>query len=150
MAGVRRADVYQNYAEIELEDPSKSAALLKRFDGNLFLRKFEIVEPSLNSIFIDVVGEPIEAKPGPEHAKAATGKSGKSSMDPRLKRQLFPLALVSVIALVLIVSNMQKESPEWGIPAVLLGAAALTLFNYFKMKKKIEAEQKSRSREERP
>jgi ABC-2 type transport system ATP-binding protein len=52
---VRRADVYQNYAELELTDISKSTELLAVLNGKLSLRKFEIVEPSLNSIFINVV-----------------------------------------------------------------------------------------------
>jgi len=52
---IRRADVYQNYAELELTDISKSTELLADLNGKILLRKFEIVEPSLNSIFINVV-----------------------------------------------------------------------------------------------
>ncbi len=143
MPGVRRADVYQNYAELELDDLSQSSALLRRFDGKLSLRKFEIVEPSLNSIFIDVVGPAPEVRPEP--AKPALRKSGKLPMDPRLKRPFFSLALVSVIGIVMIILNLQKGSSDWGVPAILLGAAAITAFNFFKMKKKIEAEQKPSS-----
>lgn len=55
---VRRADVYQNYAELELVDMKHTKDLLASLDDRLSLRKFEIVEPSLNSIFIDVVGSP--------------------------------------------------------------------------------------------
>ena len=148
MPGIRRANIYQNYAEVELEDPSKSSALLRYFDGKLSLRKFELVEPSLNSIFIDVVGPPPEAKPEP--AKPAVQKSGKLPVDPRLKRQLFSLALVTVIAIVIIISNLLKGSSDWGVPAVLLGAAGITAFNLYRMKKKIEAEQKSSSHEVEP
>ncbi|MEX0601929.1 MAG: DUF4162 domain-containing protein, partial [Bacteroidota bacterium] len=56
---VRRADVYQNYAELELHDMSRSNELLADFNGRFRLRKFEIVEPSLNSIFLDAVGVPV-------------------------------------------------------------------------------------------
>jgi len=139
MPGVRRADVYQNYAEVELEDLSKSAMLLKHFDGKLSLRKFEIVEPSLNSIFIDVVGPPAEVKTEPE-AAASVQKSG---MDPRLKRSLFSVILVSVVALVLVIANTQKADPDWSISALLVGAAGISLFNYFRMKKKIDFEHSS-------
>lgn len=63
LPGVRKADIYQNYAELELADIDRSNELLKKLDANLHLRKFEIVEPSLNSIFIDVVGgEPQRVK----------------------------------------------------------------------------------------
>jgi ABC-2 type transport system ATP-binding protein len=55
---VRRADVYQNYAEVELTDIRHTKDLLASLDNKLALRKFEIVEPSLHSIFIDVVGLP--------------------------------------------------------------------------------------------
>jgi ABC-2 type transport system ATP-binding protein len=55
---VRKADVYQNYAEIELTDMSKTKELLRSLDDNIALRKFEIVEPSLHSIFIETVGLP--------------------------------------------------------------------------------------------
>ncbi len=55
---VRRADIYQNYAELELSDMKHTKDLLASLDSKIALRKFEIVEPSLNSIFIDVVGSP--------------------------------------------------------------------------------------------
>lgn len=55
---IRRADVYQNYAELELTDMKHARDLLVSLDAKLSLRKFEIVEPSLHSIFIDVVGSP--------------------------------------------------------------------------------------------
>ena len=63
---VRRADVYQNYAELELSDMKQTKELLASLDSKISLRKFEIVEPSLNSIFIDVVGE----HPVPEKSAA--------------------------------------------------------------------------------
>jgi ABC-2 type transport system ATP-binding protein len=53
---VKKADVYQNYAEIELSDQTKVKDLLDTTNGTLNLRKFELMEPSLHSIFIDVVG----------------------------------------------------------------------------------------------
>lgn len=53
---VKHADVYQNYAELELTDIAKSSELLSNLNDKIRLRKFEIVEPSLNSIFINVVG----------------------------------------------------------------------------------------------
>ncbi len=65
---VQRADVYQNYAELELADISKSTELLANLNGKLLLRKYEIVEPSLNSIFINVVG-------GPEKIEACKRKT---------------------------------------------------------------------------
>lgn len=54
---VRKADVYQNYAELELHDIHRANEIFSSINATLRLRKFEIVEPSLNSIFLDVVGE---------------------------------------------------------------------------------------------
>ncbi|MCI0706542.1 MAG: ATP-binding cassette domain-containing protein [Ignavibacteriae bacterium] len=67
---VRRADVYQNYAELELSDMSQTRDLLTGLDGKLSLRKFEIVEPSLHSIFLNVVGTPGSAAAQPRKATA--------------------------------------------------------------------------------
>jgi ABC-2 type transport system ATP-binding protein len=53
---IRRADIYHNYAELELTDISKSSELIANLTGKLSLKKFEIVEPSLNSIFVNAVG----------------------------------------------------------------------------------------------
>ena len=52
---VTRADIYQNFAELELTDITMSQKLLSDTKDRLFLKKFEVVEPSLNSIFIQVV-----------------------------------------------------------------------------------------------
>lgn len=53
---VRKADIYQRYAEIELAEISQIRELLQTLATSLLVRKFEIVEPSLHSIFLDVVG----------------------------------------------------------------------------------------------
>ncbi len=53
---VKKADVYQNYAELELASEANVKELLSSTNGRVSLRKFELMEPSLNSIFIDVVG----------------------------------------------------------------------------------------------
>jgi ABC-2 type transport system ATP-binding protein len=58
LPGVRRANVYRNTAELELSDHVKAQELLPQVISKVELRKFELVEPSLQSIFIDVVGVP--------------------------------------------------------------------------------------------
>ncbi len=148
LPGIRRADVYQNYAEVELANPSGSGELLKTLDGKLSLRKFEVVEPSLNAIFIDVVGVSPESD-AKDAGAVPLHPPAKQRLDPRLKRSLFSVVLVGAIALVLLVVNAQKEDPDWGVIAILLGAAAIGLFNFFKMKKKIEAEQQPSSEGDR-
>jgi ABC-2 type transport system ATP-binding protein len=54
--GVKRSLIYENYAELELEGNESPGDLLRRIVGQLDIRKFEVVEPSLQSIFLSLVG----------------------------------------------------------------------------------------------
>jgi ABC-2 type transport system ATP-binding protein len=56
LPGVRRSNVYQNAAELELEDGVVPQVILSYLNGRIDIRKFEVLEPSLNSIFIHIVG----------------------------------------------------------------------------------------------
>jgi ABC-2 type transport system ATP-binding protein len=56
LPGVSRALIYPNSAELELTHEAKTQLILKELVGKLEVRKFELVEPSLQSIFIQVVG----------------------------------------------------------------------------------------------
>ncbi len=56
LPGVRRSNVFQNSAELELEDGVVPQAILSYVIGRIDIRKFEVLEPSLNSIFIQIVG----------------------------------------------------------------------------------------------
>jgi ABC-2 type transport system ATP-binding protein len=57
--GVRRAMVYANAAEIDLAPDVKVSSVIHDMNGRLELRKLELREPSLQSIFLQVVGEPV-------------------------------------------------------------------------------------------
>lgn len=56
LPGVRRSMLYKNAAELELADGERGQDLLRHLLGKVEVRKFEMVEPSLESIFIQVVG----------------------------------------------------------------------------------------------
>ena len=56
LPGVSRALIYSNSAELELSRDAKTQSILSGMLGKLEVRKFELVEPSLQSIFIQVVG----------------------------------------------------------------------------------------------
>lgn len=56
LPGLRRSNVYQNSAELELENGVVPQVVLSYLIGRLDIRKFEVLEPSLNSIFIQLVG----------------------------------------------------------------------------------------------
>ena len=59
---VKKATVYENYAEMQLNGDLSSRELLVSIASKVEIRKFEFVEPSLNSIFLEVVGMPDEAQ----------------------------------------------------------------------------------------
>jgi len=56
LPGVRRAFMYPNSAELELEDGVTVQSLLVKIIDRVEVRKFELLEPSLHSIFIQIVG----------------------------------------------------------------------------------------------
>jgi len=64
LPGVQRAIMYENSAELELGPSVKPRELLPLLNAKVELRKFELLEPSLNSIFILVVGGAGESTPG--------------------------------------------------------------------------------------
>ena len=54
--GVRNAMVFGNAAELELDPSADIQSILGELNRRLELRKFELVEPSLQSIFLKAVG----------------------------------------------------------------------------------------------
>ena len=49
---------YGNYVEVRLVPGADAQELLRLASANARLSKFELMEPSLEEIFIDVVGKP--------------------------------------------------------------------------------------------
>lgn len=68
--GVRRAMVFGNAAELELEPTASLQTVAQVLSSRLELRRFEVVEPSLHAIFLQVVGAP--AVPGPMTPEGAS------------------------------------------------------------------------------
>ncbi len=66
LPGVSRALIYSNSAELELSHDAKTQTILSAALGRLEVRKFELMEPSLQSIFLQVVG----GAPAPQQAEA--------------------------------------------------------------------------------
>jgi ABC-2 type transport system ATP-binding protein len=56
LGGVAAAHVYENYAELVLAPGTKAGLLLPELARRLEVRKFEMVQPSLNAIFLELVG----------------------------------------------------------------------------------------------
>ncbi|MBI4427850.1 MAG: ATP-binding cassette domain-containing protein [Ignavibacteriales bacterium] len=130
---VRRADVYQNYAELELKDITQTRELLNKLDSKLSLRKFEIVEPSLNSIFINVVGVPKESPMNIEPAKAPE-ETLNVSKDPRVRKALFSLVIGVLVFLGFSAAELMKNEPSFLAPALILAAVGFAFFRYLQTK----------------
>ena len=150
---IRRADVYQNYAELELTDISRSNELLANLNGKLSLRKFEIVEPSLNSIFINVVGGPEKI----EHAAAQPIPADHSvwiaeqvNRDPRVKRLLQSAIALVVFAAGFFIYNLSRGNQLWMAPVILILGAVVNTVRWLMTRKKLVKEfMEKASQEER-
>ncbi len=136
LPGVKTADVYQNYAELELVDIGRAGELLHHMDTQIQLRKFEVVEPSLNSIFIGVVG----GVPEHEHLAAepdVPSKRGRaSSSRTGLSRGFLGAAASGLVALILAVVNLINGSSDWTLPIILAVASGASFYREIHMRKK--------------
>lgn len=56
LPGVNHTLLYENAAELELEDDADPQHILEQLVGKIEIRKFEVREPSLHSIFLHAVG----------------------------------------------------------------------------------------------
>ena len=142
---IRRADVYQNYAELELTDISKSTELLGSLNGKLSLRKFEIVEPSLNSIFINVVGGPdkieqASEKPIPVMQMQRTSTNDDVMKDGRVRKALLSLIAAGILTLAFTVFTFRQIHPEVMGIGLLSAVTIFCAVQFFKTKKKVRQE----------
>ena len=138
---VKRADVYQNYAELELVDIRKSRELLSKMDDRLSIRKFEIVEPSLNSIFINVVGVP----PKIEEAVVPTVTSKQTAsrpLDKRIKKELLSMIFAVILFSGFLVVNFLSKEPSMPIFALFAAGIGFAVFKYLRVKRQVAVEQK--------
>lgn len=62
LPGVQRALLYERSAELELEHGTTTRTVIESINPRVELRKVELLEPSLHSIFLQVVGEPADGQ----------------------------------------------------------------------------------------
>ncbi|HLF19659.1 MAG TPA: ATP-binding cassette domain-containing protein [Bacteroidota bacterium] len=139
---VKRADIYQNYAELELVDISRAKEILSKLDAKLNLRKFEIVEPSLNSIFINVVGVPKESDVKIEQ-KEVREELPDVQKDPRVRKALFSLVIGTLVMLGFSAAELMKDEPSFMAPALILAVVGLAFYRYLQTKAKVTKELKA-------
>ena len=147
LPSVKNATIYENYAELQLNGNISSRELLSAVSSKLEIRKFEFVEPSLNSIFLDVVGIPDEnAKPPEVHRPSVSGPASVSA-DKRVRNVMFSFVILLVATLVVTVMTLKKGDSNWN-GSLLLGAGTLFSFvRYMRARKTVTAELLGRAKE---
>ncbi|MBI1805336.1 MAG: ATP-binding cassette domain-containing protein [Ignavibacteriae bacterium] len=58
LASIKTAHIYENFAELILEDHSSPSDVLREIAQKVDVKKFEMSQPSLNAIFLALVGNP--------------------------------------------------------------------------------------------
>ncbi|MGA7160553.1 MAG: ATP-binding cassette domain-containing protein [Bacteroidota bacterium] len=136
---VKSATVYENYAELQLNGNVSSRDLLPSISSKVEIRKFEFVEPSLNSIFLDVVGIPEET--GERHESAPIVAKVKSiAGDTRVRKAMVIFVFALVATFVMSVITLKKGEPSWNVSMILLATSAYSFIKYMKMRKVVAIE----------
>ncbi|MDD8017151.1 MAG: ATP-binding cassette domain-containing protein [Bacteroidota bacterium] len=136
---VKKGMVYENYAELVIEDGIHPNEILQAVTSKIELRKFEFVEPSLNSIFLDVVGVPSDIIEQEEAAHAGVQLQQKFSFKhPKVRKALISLVIALAVTFTLLIVNLKKPHPDWTIVGVFAAATVYSLFQFIKEKKNAE------------
>ena len=136
---VKNATVYENYAELQLNGAISSRELLSSISSKVEIRKFEFVEPSLNSIFLDVVGLPEETGERSETPPTLV-KAKTVAGDMRVRKAMLIFVFALVATLVLAVLTFKKGEPSWSVSIVLLATSVYSFVKYIRMRKTVTAE----------
>ena len=136
---VKSATVYENYAELQLNGNVSSRELLPSISSKVEIRKFEFVEPSLNSIFLDVVGLPEEIVERRETVPSVV-KQKTVAGDIRVRKAMVIFVFAVVATLVLAVITLKKGEPSWNVSMILLATSVYSFFKYMRMRKVVAIE----------
>ncbi|MFQ5718179.1 MAG: ABC transporter ATP-binding protein [Acidobacteriota bacterium] len=74
LPNVEKIDLHGSYAEMRLVEGADPGAILAAAMPRVEVRRFEVVEPTLNSIFLDLVGEARADRRPPEDIPAPAGE----------------------------------------------------------------------------
>ena len=124
---------------MQLNGDLASRELLFSINSKVEIRKFEYVEPSLNSIFLDVVGVPDERQ---ERRESPAGLTKRESVagDKRVRNALFMFVAALLVTLVLSVITLKRGDISWNMPEVLLAVSAFSLVKYLRIRKTVAGE----------
>lgn len=135
---VKRAEVYPNEAELELSDPAQSQSILQAATARLRVKRFEILEPSLESIFVSAVGghETLEKAAAQKIEVSAPRRSLAS--DKEVRKALMSMAVAAVMAAFFIGKGAVEGHLDPSMVALWAAVFAFTGFRYVQARKKAE------------
>ncbi|MCU0453969.1 MAG: ATP-binding cassette domain-containing protein [Bacteroidetes bacterium] len=135
---VTRAEVYPNEAELELSDPAQSQTILQAASARLRVKRFEVLEPSLESIFVSSVGgrETLE-KAAAQKIEAAVPRRSVAG-DQDVKKALRGVIIALVLAAFFIGKGFVDGHLEPSMIALWAAVFAFTGFRYVQARKKAE------------
>jgi ABC-2 type transport system ATP-binding protein len=139
---VSESTVYENFAELVLSGGTSSRDIFSAIRDRLDIRKFEFVEPSLNAIFISVVGNGAGIAEPTSAARPSSIPAGPVplSQNPRVKKALLNVILSVGMTLVLAAVMLKKREVQWEIIALLGGAALFSVARYLKIRNDVAKE----------
>jgi ABC-2 type transport system ATP-binding protein len=129
------ATVYENYAEIVLKNGISSRTVIGEISSRVDLRKFEFVEPSLNSIFLEVVGLPADDKKDEQRSATSEVKPKVSPTDPKVKKAFMSLAYVLLFGLAFGIVEMKHLRQNLDAFSVIGVVVILALIRYIKVRR---------------
>ncbi|MFZ4620206.1 MAG: ABC transporter ATP-binding protein [Bacteroidota bacterium] len=137
---VSKATIYENYAELTLNGKVTSNEILTALMPKFELRKFEFVEPSLNSIFLDVIGSSVEEVEKKSAAVENTAVPLPAIKNPEIKK--LQTSLVLGVLLMLVGAVLYLTHKDSGMLAgVGALSTAITSFRLTKAKEKLKQQQ---------
>ncbi|MFA6457268.1 MAG: ATP-binding cassette domain-containing protein [Bacteroidota bacterium] len=135
---VKKATIYENYAELSLNGNVSTNEILSAVLPKVELRKFEFVEPSLNSIFLDVVGTTVE-EVEKEKTDIKQHVPLPSIKNPEVKKQQTSLVvalLVMVVGLIMFAAGKDNG----GLAGIGAAVGGLSYYRLTKAKQKLRQE----------
>lgn len=118
--GVRSADIAQNFAEIELQPDVRTNTIIEAMLPRLELHNVARIEPSLQSIFIDIAGRDIIAENEDQaSSNAAAPVRRPAAMADSQARKLFFQTILGVVVAVIMAGTMFEDGFD-ALPGVFV------------------------------
>lgn len=145
---IQQATVYQNYAELVLKNSISTKEILSVVSDKLDVRKFEYVEPSLNSIFIEVVGLPDKNEEPIVPSFPTKPQQPSIFQNKRVKRELISVMIFGIVTVSLFIASFFVKSLSLTTAGIFFLGTVVSFFKFLNARKKALIEMKNREQEE--